>query len=169
MIAVAIEQVLDVGRIKRSAHLTGSTLHHLLCCRFFFVACHAMGKLRQNLCAHSGASLDHKGMALAIQELGQGQVKVSSRLWSGVHRNAEAGSTSLGAVDGDHEHLFPARLIGWVDVGAVQKHLVLNGIGVQFTRAHAQEGKFGALLLIWKQVETALILLCQKDAERGRR
>ncbi len=78
-------------------------------------------------------------MPPVLQQFGERKIEAGSRLRSGIHRGAEAGTTSRTAIDGYEKHAFAPRLVAGINELTIEEHFVLDRDRVQFAGAHPEE------------------------------
>ena len=88
-----------------------------------------------------------------VENFGERQVETRTGFGACVHGRAEARATRLDTIHRDDEYIFAMQFIDSIDVGTLQKYFVLDAQGVQFTRAHADEGELGGLARLRHDLE----------------
>ena len=168
MLVVVVKEVLDVGRIQRTAHLRGGLGADGLGGSLFVLTRLGGRHIAEQVGAALAADLHNEVVAVAFQDLGQCQIKTRRRLGASLHRHAKAGAAGLAAVDGNQESVFAPRLIHRVHIRAVKKDTILYGDCMQFARADCQEGVFRRPLALDRHLVAVAVALGLPEADHRR-
>src|SRR5208283_3152425 len=80
-----------------------------------------------------------------VEHFGERHIETRTGFGACVHGRAEARTAGLHTIDRDDEYILAMQLVHRIDVGTLQEYLVLDAQGMQFTRAHADEGELRGL------------------------
>src|SRR5665647_219798 len=110
VLGVGVEQVAKPFGVQRAPHAMGRRFADLPSCLAVrpggvenLIPDCAGRQLVEDLFAAFAAWLDEEAVPVLVEELGQREVKVLVRHWSGAHRDAETGATGIGAGHRDDE------------------------------------------------------------------
>src|SRR5271166_6740232 len=132
MIRIALKQFLDAVGIERPPHSARRARDDPIRIGSIGRGRRPTGDLLEQSCARAAADLDEEVVPIALHEFGQRKIKAAACLWTGLHRNAEAGASGLRAIDGHNEGIPPARRVSGVGIGAIAENPVLYRDRVEF-------------------------------------
>src|SRR5947209_3361991 len=96
-------------------------------------------KITDDFSAQIRSDVEDKIMPFCVQYFRKRQIIPEGRLWSRLHRYAEACPSGLAAIDCNDKDSVPPGCIRRINISTFQKDIVLNGNSMQITGAYANE------------------------------
>ena len=140
MFKIAHQQLLDLAGRHLAPHRGGGPGRDGVGGGDVIVRCRVLRQAGKHGATGLAPRLDEKAMPAIIHDFGQRDVETGIHFRTGVHGDAEAGRARLAAIHRDDERLLAARAVMRIDIGAAEKHLVLDGDGSELAGPHADEG-----------------------------
>ena len=138
---IGLQQLLEAVGLQLASHRILRARYDRFSDQKIGTGCGAMGQSVEQLAAGFASHLDKEFVARSVDQLGQRKVETSIGLRSRPHRSTETGASGLPAVDGDDKGVLPPNPVSLIAIRAIQEDTVLDGDGVEFASAHADESK----------------------------
>ena len=159
VIGILVEEVLDTCRVEMASHLRRGLRYDVFGDLNILCRCVMMRHVMHDIRALYGADLHQKNVAVAVQNLRQGEIESAGHLGSCLHRDAKARATGLTAIYRDRKHVLTAGGVGRVGIGAVHEDLVLDRDGVELTRADPKKGIPGDVRTLIEKLKPVILTL----------